>query len=469
MLSTNYFAIIWDKLQFQLGRGKQMSFQNDLPLLAYLARKIRLDQGLTLENLKDENISMGTISHIENMEGNPSEAKVYYLIERLGYDREAVVELKRRELLEMETLRRKLECVESMLDDQDLLQAKELLNRYMPSEYHALFPYANYLKGLQAFARNDIERAKKLWNKSLELCKKQILTAKQHLIAKCHNELSTCCYRQNDLQEAIYHVEKGLEEFQTEEKNEIKYALICNHIFYLYRSGRIKESYAILKQVWSSIHQIQRMRVKLLLHRLHCILLMKNNELDEAEQCCKDSIEITQWNLSQKSLLLDFLNILGSIYLKQTKYEQALEYFYLVLYMDAERRSPRRQADTYTYLTSLYTMQKEWEKAQDCMKYALSIGREIKDDFRLVKILIVSGFCTKKQKQYDKAILFFKEAVELCNKHDYLKSKCTAVYELIGCFDKINNRKEFSQWTEEFYFLQRKLGGSLEADLYDII
>ncbi|MXQ54450.1 helix-turn-helix domain-containing protein [Shimazuella alba] len=445
-----------------------MNVQNDLLLLAYLARKIRLDQGLTLENLKDENISVGTISNIENMEGNPSESKVYYLFEMLGYDREGVEELKRRESLEMEILRRKLECVESMLDDKDLAQTKVLLNRYMPSEYHALYPYANYLKGLQAFAYNDIERAKKLWDKTIELCKKQILTAKQHLIAKCHNELSTCCYRKNNLQEAIYHVEKGLKQFKAEEQNEIKYALICNHIFYLYRSGFIKESYLLLKRIWSSIHQIQRMRVKLLLHKLHCILLMKNNELDEAERCCADSIEITQCNLSQKSLLLDFLNILGSIYLKQGMYEQALEYFYLALDMDAEQKSPRRHADTYTYLTSLYTMQNKWAKAQDCMKNALSVGRKIKDDFRLVKILIISGVCIKKQKQYDKAIIYFKEAVQLCDKHDYFKQKCTAVYELIGCFDKMDHRKEFSQWAEEFYFLQRKLGWRLEADLYDI-
>jgi tetratricopeptide (TPR) repeat protein len=446
-----------------------MSFQNDLPLLAYMARKIRLDQGLTLENLKDENISVGTISNIENMEGNPSESKVLYLFKNLGINQEAVEELKQRELLEIEILQRKLECVENLLNDQDLTQAKELLSRYQPKEYHALFPYAYYLQALYAFAHHDIEKSQKLWNKTLDLCKKQILPAKQHLVAKCYNDLSTCCYQQNDLQGAIYYVQKGLDQFQAEAQNEIKYALICNQIFYLSKSGRIKEAYARIKQIWSSIHHIQSMRVKLLLYKSHCILLMKNNELDEAKQCCKDSIEITQRNLSQKSLLLDFLNILGSIYLKQRKYELALEYFYLVLDIDAERKSPRRHADAYTYLTSLYTTQNEWVKAQECMENALLIGREIQDDVRLAKILIISGICNKKQAQYEKAIPFFKEAITLCDKHEYLKRKCTAVYELAGCFDKIDNRREFSQWTEEFYFLQRKLGWTMKEDLYDIL
>jgi tetratricopeptide (TPR) repeat protein len=428
-----------------------------------------LDQGLTLENLKDENISVGTISNIENMEGNPSESKVLYLFKNLEINPKTLEEIKQRELLEIETLRRKLECVENLLDDQDLTQAKELLSRYQPKEYHVLFPYAHYLQGLYAFALHDLEKAQKLWKKTLGLCKKQTLPAKQHLIAKCHNELSTCCYRQNDLQGAIYHVEKGLDQFQTEEQNEIKFALICNQIFYLNRAGRIKEAYALIKQIWVNIHQIQRMRVKLFLYKFHCVLLLKNNELENAEQCCKESIEITQRNLSQKSLLLDFLNILGSIYLKQGKYELALEYFYLVLELDAERKSPRRHADTYTYLTSLYTTQNEWVKAQECMEHALLIGREIQDDVRLVKILIISGICTKKQEQYEKAIPFFKEAVALCDKHEYLKQKCTAVYELAGCFDKIDHRREFSQWAEEFYFLQRKIGWTMEEDFYDIL
>ncbi len=446
-----------------------MSFQTDLPLLAYMAKKIRLDQGLTLENLKDEHISVGTISNIENMEGNPSESKVYHLFKNLGIDHEDVEECKQRELLEIETLRRKLECVENLLDNQDLTQAKKLLGQYQTKEYHVLYPYTLYLKAQYAFACHEIEKAQKLWKKALEMCYKQIFIVKQDLMAKCHNELSTCCYRQNNLNEAISHAERGLKHFQEHEQHEIKYALICNQVFYQSSAGRFEEAYVLIKQIWSSIHQIQSMKVKLHLFKSYCILLIQNNELDKAELCCKESIEITQRNLSQKSLLLDFLNILGSIYLKQKKYKQALEHFYLVLELDTERKSPRRHADAYTYLTSLYTTQKEWTQAQEYMKFALQLGKEINDDVRLVKILIVSGICMKKQEDYEEAIPYFKEAITLCDKHDYSKQKCTAVYELTACFDKIGNRSEFSHWAEEFYFLQSKLGWSMKEDLYDIL
>jgi tetratricopeptide (TPR) repeat protein len=446
-----------------------MNFQNDLPLLAYLARKIRMDQGLTLENLKDENISVGTISNIENMEGNPSESKVYYLFQALGYDREGVEALKRRELSEIETLRRKLECVENMINDEDLTQAKILLSKYTPPEYHALFPYANYLKGLHTFFLNNIERSHKIWITTLDLCKKQVFLAKQHMLAKCYNELSTCLYRQNEIQGAISYIKKGINQFQKGEQSEIKYALMCNNIFYLNKSGQMKEAYECIKQIWSNIHQIQRMQVKLHLYKSRCSLLIKNNELKEAEQCCKESIQISQRNLLPKSLLLDFFNILGSIYLKQEKYELAHEYFNFVLELDAERKSPRRHADAYTYLTSLFTVRHDWLKAQECIEKALLIGRDINDDVRLTKILIISGICTKKQEKYEEAIPFFKEALVLCDKHGFLEQKYTAVYELAGCFDKIDNRKEFSQWAEEFYFLQRKLGQTMKGDFYDIL
>jgi transcriptional regulator with XRE-family HTH domain len=73
-----------------------MDFLNDLPLLAYLARKIRLDRGLSLENLKNENISVGTISNIENMEGNPSRSKVLHLFQSLNISAEELEEIKQK-------------------------------------------------------------------------------------------------------------------------------------------------------------------------------------------------------------------------------------------------------------------------------------------------------------------------------------------------------------------------------------
>jgi hypothetical protein len=42
------------------------------------------------------------------------------------------------------------------------------------------------------------------------------------------------------------------------------------------------------------------------------------------------------------------------------------------------------------------------------------------------------------------------------------------VYELAGCYDKIGNKKEFSQWAEEFYLLQSQIGRKLEENFYVI-
>ncbi|WP_028776434.1 helix-turn-helix domain-containing protein [Shimazuella kribbensis] len=445
-----------------------MDLTYDLPLLAYIARKIRLDRGLSLENLKNEHISIGTISNIENMEGNPSKNKILHLFESLHISSESLENILQNELHEIETLRRKLECVEDLINDEDLEQAQKLLTRYRPKEHHALFPYSHYLQGLYHFELQEWEKALKIWKEVLLLCKKQTYVAKPNLVAKCYNELSTCCYEQNNLQEAIHYADEGLNQVSTVEQAEIKYALTGNKILYLRKSERKKEAVKLIKQIWSSIGYIQSTRVKLLLYKSYCILLIENNELEEALNYCKESIEIIHRNVSQKNLLLDFLNILGNIYLKQGKFEQAIEHFHLVLDLDSNRVFPRRHAESYTYLTSLYTTQKNWSKALDCMEKALLIGRKIHDDFRLSKILMVAGICYKKQEQYDKAIPFFVEAVILCKKHEYSKRACSAVYELAACYDKIGNKKEFSQWAEEFYLLQSQIGWKLEENFYVI-
>jgi tetratricopeptide (TPR) repeat protein len=443
-----------------------MDFAKDLPLLAYMARKIRLDRGLSLDNLRDQNISTGTISHIENMENNPSKSKVVYLFERLGISEDKLEEQMQRELQEIETLRRKLECVEDLIDDEELDHAKELLAQYQPKEYHALYPYAYYLKGLHQYGLQEWKKAQKIWNETLLLCKKQTFTAKSNLLAKCYNELSTCSYEQNSLQEAVRYADTGIQQFSNEDQNEIKYALIGNKILYLRKSEHRKEAVKLIKEIWSSIDHILSVRIRLLLYKSYCILLIENNELEEALLCCKESIEIIHRNVSQKNYLLDFLNILGNIHLQQEQYEQALEHFNLVLDLAQNKKYSRRHADAYTYLTSLYTTQNNWKSAQTCMDKALLIGREINDDFRLSKILMVTGICNKKQEQYDKAIPFFKEAVSLFKKHEYSKRTCSAVYELAGCYDKIGNRKEFSRWAEEFYLLQRKIGWKMEEGSY---
>jgi tetratricopeptide (TPR) repeat protein len=443
-----------------------MDFHNDMPLLAYIARKIRLDRGLSLENVKNKNISIGTISNIENMEGNPSKTKILYLFESLHISAEALEEIKHRELQEIETLRRKLECVEDLINDEDLEQAQKLLTRYRPKEYHALYPYIRYLQGLYYFELQQWGKARKIWQEVLIHCKKQTYVAKPNLIAKCYNELSTCCYEQNDLQEAIKYADEGLSQFLEEENDEIKYALIGNKILYLRKSERRKEAVKLIKQIWSSIGYIKSTIVKLLLYKSYCILLIENQELEEALHYCKESIDIIHRNASQKSLLLDFLNILGSIYLKQEQYGQALEHFNLVLDLDPNRKFSRRHAESYTYLTSLYTIQQNWGRAQECMEKALLIGREICDDFRFSKILMVVGICNQKQEQYENAIPFFKEAVTLCEKHEYIHRTCTAVYELAACYNKIGNKKEFSRWAEKFYLLQRKIGWKMEEDFY---
>jgi tetratricopeptide (TPR) repeat protein len=174
-------------------------------------------------------------------------------------------------------------------------------------------------------------KSTKIWEETLNLCKKQAYTAKHDLLAKCYNRLSTCWYAQNNLSRALYYVEEGLKQYRAEEQDEIKYALLVNKVLYLRKSDRRKEAVKLIKEVWPLINQIQSVKVKLILYKSYCDLLLENNELEEAVKFCKDSIEIAHRNVSQRNLLLDFLNILGNIYLRQRKYNQALEHFHLIL------------------------------------------------------------------------------------------------------------------------------------------
>lgn len=125
--------------------------------------------------------------------------------------------------------------------------------------------------------------------------------------------------------------------------------------------------------------------------------------------------------------------------------------------------------DTFTYLGILYSSQQDWIQADENLGEAIKIGRKVRDVFRLAKALIVQGNCYLNQGQYEAAIPYYQEAVQLAGDHQYRHRQMRALWKLSQCYDKMGRQEEFIHCMKELYLLQHELNyKDKEDDFYEV-
>ncbi|TCS95854.1 hypothetical protein [Hazenella coriacea] len=80
---------------------------------------------------------------------------------------------------------------------------------------------------------------------------------------------------------------------------------------------------------------------------------------------------------SDQNRYLELMNVLGSIYLLEKKYNQARQCFQTVLDYDHEFEYPRRQIDALTYLVILQAHDRKWSEDHKNIERAIEMGRTI--------------------------------------------------------------------------------------------
>ncbi|SEN02819.1 helix-turn-helix domain-containing protein [Lihuaxuella thermophila] len=441
--------------------------QLDKGIISYAVRKKRNEKGLTQEKLSDNTVSDSTISNLENQEANVKEDKIIHIFEKLGVPKEQIPHHIKEIQTEIESLQFKLEFIESLIEKGDLEGAFERINQISLEDYHPLAAYTFFLKGRYLYRNKEWDKAERQFLHAIKISQRNKIKHKDNILAMCYNELSRCRYNQNDLKEAVSYVDQGLNEVdESLEKNDIKYPLIINKIYYSLRSFQNDQAFQLLNEVWPLIPHIPQTQLILDLYKFRAILLRKSQNYSEAIQCCKEGIRLGYRKNPTRTM--DLLLILGSIHLKRNEFKEANEYFQMAVCLDKSFEFPRRHIDAYIYLSILYSAQEEWSEAYKYLNKAIEKGREIKDVFRLTKALLVRGNCHLKQQEYEKAASYFQEAADLSNEHGHRNHQRTAYFKMAQCFGKLGKVEEFSECTKKLFFLQHEIFEG-EDDDYEFI
>ncbi|MBA4601865.1 tetratricopeptide repeat protein [Thermoactinomyces mirandus] len=428
--------------------------QFDMNLISYIIRKERNERGFTQEYLSDKTVSDSTISDIENQKGNVKPQKIFHVLAKLGIYKEDLPNCIEEIEAALAELNFRLEFIKNLIDMGELEEAITRLNQISIKDYHPLAPFFYFLKASYFYRKKKWKKAEQNFLYAIHLFNQYKIKPKDNIIAMCYNGLSRCKYNQNDLGQALNYVNQGLDSYnESLGRNDIKYPLIGNKIFYLLSSSQNAEAFQLMNHVWPIIPQADLFHAVLDLYKFRAILLRKNKNYSEAIQCCEEGIRIS-YRKQIHTRTIDLLLVLGSIRLKRKEFDKADEYFQMAICLDKNFDFPRRHMDAYIYLGILYFMQEDWPEADKYLNKAIQIGREIKDEFRLAKSLIVYGNCYLKQKQYEKAAPYYQEAADLAEDHGYKNHQITSYFKLAQCFGKLGKEEGFSEYIKKFFLLQ---------------
>jgi tetratricopeptide (TPR) repeat protein len=446
-----------------------MVYGLDPHVVRYVMRKVRKERGYRQEDIADATMSYGTISNIERGVGNVDVKTVTKYLTKLGLNEATLKNLVKKELERMEELSFQLQLIEAMLDNNKLVEhAEQLLKSIAIERYHPLAPFYTYLEGRCFHAKKAYTKAEKYYKLAIRLNNQYKLCSRDNIVSICYNELSICHYVQNNMSKALHYVEKGLDAYS--ERNggrDVKHPMLCNKALYLLNMTRFEAAKQIVDELWAKRFHIRSSLYTLLnIYKYRAILLRRMEKYSEAIEICKEGINIGICNKIQNRYL-DIMNILGSVYLLQKQCDKAENCFQMVLNYDYERNHPRSHIDALIYLSIIYSHEKNWPKAEQHIDRALQIARRATQN-QLSKALIVAGNIYAAQHKFAEAIPCYQEAEQAALQANLPKRQYTTLLQMAKCFDSMKAETEWKVTIKKLLNLQQKLNLQSEEEIYEV-
>ncbi|OYD07502.1 helix-turn-helix domain-containing protein [Paludifilum halophilum] len=418
-----------------------------------VARKVRKRQGMRLEDLADKNISPATISNIERGVPHVKQDKLIYLMEKLGISMDKLPDLILKEQKELDDLKFHLTSIESMKRMKQLDKALVRLDEIKLSSDH---PYAStwhWLKGGCYLFKQKWRKAEKELNNAIRLSSENSM---DNIEAYSFNDLSLCCYHQNDLQAALQYVNSGLDAFHPEGGYPIvKYLLHHNKAIYLERLERTAEALKIVQDIWGELPQLEQIETVLTFYWLRAELVRKSGALDEALKFAQKGIELASLNYNRKTTF-DLWTVMGSIYMEKKNWKRAEFCFDIAMGIPKEYIQDSRYIRTCTQLGNLYIQQKKWERARNILNQAIQEAERLNNSIYLTDVRLVLGDYYYLKESHNEAISQFRQAVGLAQKYCYKDKEYHGWYRLARCWKDINE-KEFQQCTTNMFRIQEEM------------
>lgn len=427
----------------------------DLNLVGEAIRNYRKEKKLRLEDLADENISVSTISNIERGFAHVKKEKVNYLLQKLGINLSDLTVFEQNLQKKDEQISLQLTGLESWIVCDEESKALTELNKLKLADQHSMASRVMYLKGKCHYRLKEWKKATHAFYEAIRLSRLQIESAP--LEAACYNELSSTAYQQNEIEQAIAYVEKGLQLVQ--ESSEIQFALLRHKAFYLLKQAKKAEALKLVKDHWPHLNRITQMDLILGFYQIRVHILIAMELWEEAITYAEEGIHLAKQNNQFHSLCV-LWGELGKIYVHQHQYELAKTCFRTSQVFEFHVKDKSALISTYTFYGKLLQEQKEYDAASALLNKAIQLGSKYNEIEDLVRAYLTMGQVCLVSENTELAMEHFHQARELATKHRLPVLAYEAIFEAAKVYQTLDSDK-FIACTVEMYEMQMAMGSRI--------
>lgn len=419
----------------------------DRAKLGEWVKKKRKSMRLRQTDLVDDVISQTVISHIESGNGQVSQEKILYYLQKLKLnpaqlDQFTLIEPTEEKNLE-EEWKLRLIVAENLIDFVGPDEGIAYLRRLSLPSPHPLEADVEYLKGKAKLAKKNVDKAYDHFLHAIHLSEQH--SKRSNIMSCCYQELGRIEYVRNRFLQALQFSEKALSCYRSDgERTYVKDSILISKVIYLEKLNRIGEAQAVLDEFGQDRSPqslfSQSKEALLNAHEMKARLLQKNNLFPQAVEMALKGIDLARID-KMVDRSFEVWVTLGSIYSEMDKGELAEICFRTALKLKHLIKRKYLLSYVYTQLGKLYSKNGELEKAIKEFEQALSNSQKHNEVFWQVEALMGLGNCYMIKKQFQEATTYFQQALALANEHRLEEKKTTLLLLQGQCLMNLGDPK----------------------------
>lgn len=419
--------------------------EKQLADIGQFIRRVRKKRGLKMQDLADDNISSSTISNIEKGAVGVTDDKRIYLCKKLNLDFYELPKFLEQEENDRNQTLNTLKYVEKMIE---LGQTKKGLKRLgalnLSTDY--LQATGKYLKGRAYVLRDDITdndiKAKKLFEKSLQYLSSSTEFDALNLEASCYNQLAQISYYANEFHKAVEYTDLGIAAHNKKaEKRYLIYSLLMNKVVYCNKLGRYDSAAKILDDLWKQIDQINHMDVIANMHDIQAEIYIRGGMYSKAIKLAERGLETAQIN-KRYNRVVELLLTIGIAHMQLGNFGDAKEVFTIALDLESEVKQKYLFLPVYTQLAKIYLIEQKPDTAIELLESAINLKTKKHVD-RYVETLTTLADSLIKQRDNDKAITVYNQALNVAQKHELLEQQSDILFKMCQYWDGRDKEKHY--------------------------
>lgn len=428
-------------------------------LVGRVVRSKRIEDGLVIKELADENISSGTISKIENGDAGVTREKVEYLLNKLGLDFNSISDYLRLKEKELEDCKLKLLTIENIIDSNSPDRALKKLKSLGIGKNHIYFPLVEYLKGKAYVRKAKVKKGFQAKSEKhfLECIRVSDQVEDNHLNLKtaAYTELAISAFKRNEIKEALTLVRQAIETFDHsgERLRYIHYAKF-NQILFLERTNDFSDLKRAVDDLYRDIDQINNSSIKIQLHEYKAKIYLQTGRAEEAVEYAKKGLELIGDTGSGLASLSYYLWItLGDALYDLKEYEQTESCYLTTLDLGLDHRHDLLIV-SFLKLAQLYMFQDRLNESKEMIDRALQHINHIDNQENAVEVLSTLGSFFIKNNETQEAIEPLEKALQLSKDQSISGKQIEILQKLAHCYDVCDQKEKMMNVLLEKHYLE---------------